>query len=221
MLGSRHEPGQTLTSRLRDIVEIVAIVAAGCWAFYVFIYENRIKPLSEQASITVTGTLDRAGERDGLLAIRERVTIHNEGHVTVTTLGEAFTLKGSRITALTRPADERSATSDLFRRDATRASAVVLERSAYVTHAGDARTNAGLIIEPGSSSSTDHLVYVAKNKYDRLDLYFLLVFTRLDEALPTKLVVEEDGSPDFEVTDPRGQTERYNFPAASLSLWDK
>ena len=29
---------------VRDVVEVIAIVAAGIWAFYVFAYENRIKP---------------------------------------------------------------------------------------------------------------------------------------------------------------------------------
>ena len=39
----RDEPLATM----RSVVEIVAIVAAGFWALYVFAYEQRSKPASE------------------------------------------------------------------------------------------------------------------------------------------------------------------------------
>jgi len=37
----------------RHLVEICAFAAAGLWAFYVFVYEERIKPLSQPQRITI------------------------------------------------------------------------------------------------------------------------------------------------------------------------
>ena len=47
MLFSSRDPEHRshLLHLVRDVVEIVAIVLAGAWAFYVFIYENRIVPV--------------------------------------------------------------------------------------------------------------------------------------------------------------------------------
>jgi hypothetical protein len=32
---------------LRHVVEVLALVAAGAWAFYTFIYQEKIKPANE------------------------------------------------------------------------------------------------------------------------------------------------------------------------------
>jgi hypothetical protein len=42
---------------VRDVVEIAAIVAAGLWAFYVFVYENRIKPSFLPPELAVTASI--------------------------------------------------------------------------------------------------------------------------------------------------------------------
>ncbi|MGB8627603.1 MAG: hypothetical protein WCD03_15755 [Candidatus Cybelea sp.] len=47
------------------MVEIVAIVLAGAWAFYVFIYENRIKPSFTDLQTDVSATMQKTSQRDG------------------------------------------------------------------------------------------------------------------------------------------------------------
>ena len=64
---------------MRDVVEILAIVAAGAWAFYTFVYENQIKPTLEKPEAQVESVLTKLGERNGLVAVRSRVTIANVG----------------------------------------------------------------------------------------------------------------------------------------------
>jgi hypothetical protein len=50
---------------IREVVEVVAILAAGFWAFYVFIYENRIKPLFSQPEINVSATMEKTSRHAG------------------------------------------------------------------------------------------------------------------------------------------------------------
>jgi hypothetical protein len=42
--GSKQARDHHAVAIVRDVVEVVAIIAAGAWAFYIFAYENRIKP---------------------------------------------------------------------------------------------------------------------------------------------------------------------------------
>ena len=46
---------------VRDVVEVVAIVAAGIWAFYIFAYENSFKPSHAPPAINVKTTLQKLG----------------------------------------------------------------------------------------------------------------------------------------------------------------
>jgi hypothetical protein len=43
--------------------DVVAIVAAGVWAFYVFAYENRIKPSLAGPEVNVVASMQRLNVR--------------------------------------------------------------------------------------------------------------------------------------------------------------
>lgn len=49
----------TRVEQLRTTVEIVAIVAAGLSALYTFVYEQKIKPLTEDAAWAVPTSVDQ------------------------------------------------------------------------------------------------------------------------------------------------------------------
>jgi hypothetical protein len=46
----------------------VAIVVAGLWAFYVFAYENRIKPSFTNPQVEFNATMTKGAEQNGLPA---------------------------------------------------------------------------------------------------------------------------------------------------------
>ena len=82
VLFGRHDAKRrTTVGLIRDVVEVVAIVAAGAWAFYIFAYENRIKPSWASPEVNFTATMQRLGERNGLIAVRVHQTMHNFGTV--------------------------------------------------------------------------------------------------------------------------------------------
>jgi hypothetical protein len=102
----RLRPSHTIAIA-RDVIEIVAIIAAGAWAFYVFIYENRIKPSFAKPDINVTASIQRLGERNGMIAIGLRTDFPQCRH------GQsAFFRNGSE---RLRPADSSQQAGSAFR----------------------------------------------------------------------------------------------------------
>jgi len=81
---------------LRHVVEAIAIVIAGVWAFYTFIYQEHIKPASEPASLDVSVSIQRLG-RDARRDILE-ATLHlrNSGKTQVDVAADALNVWGDR-----------------------------------------------------------------------------------------------------------------------------
>jgi hypothetical protein len=50
-----------ISALVRDIVEVVAIIAAGIWALYTFVYAERVKPASEPPTVLLTGSMHMPG----------------------------------------------------------------------------------------------------------------------------------------------------------------
>ena len=75
---------------IRHAVEAIAIVAAGIWAFYVFIYQERIKPALEPPSLELNLDFDRGTIVRGVRVANLVVTVHNTGHSDVSFVATAF-----------------------------------------------------------------------------------------------------------------------------------
>jgi hypothetical protein len=63
------EPEPTRSSwsmeTLSSAVQTLAIVLAGAWGVYTFVYEAKIAPGLAPPSVSVTSALERVGEKDG------------------------------------------------------------------------------------------------------------------------------------------------------------
>jgi hypothetical protein len=95
--GSREAPesGHRFdAAALSGWTQTLAIVAAGAWAVYTFIYEARIKPSLAPPAISVTTNLVKAGERGDRVAIRSTVTRTNVGQTEVRVLGLTYNVVG-------------------------------------------------------------------------------------------------------------------------------
>ncbi|HEY1429870.1 MAG TPA: hypothetical protein VGF18_09875 [Candidatus Tumulicola sp.] len=88
---------QTRTERLRTAVEIVAILAAGVWALYTFVYEQRIKPLSEQAEFSVPTTVTQGPTVNGVVFLTIHKRLENTGNVAIDIAAEALNVYGEKI----------------------------------------------------------------------------------------------------------------------------
>lgn len=194
MLSRRSESGERdLISTIRDIVEIVAIVLAGCWAFYIFVYENRIKPSFAAPDVNVTASMQELGQRDGLIAIGLHVAFHNVGTVQARFLASALTVYGQRVTAR-KPSHPVSPgieyDSSYF---STVDSPVAVYTWAYVTSQGDASSPHESSLDPGSTIENDRIFYVPQGRFDLLTLGIDAPYTKYQDQMPARLVFQPDG----------------------------
>ena len=91
--------------RLNNFVQTLAIIGAGAWGVYTFIYEARIKPSLEPPAVSVMTRLEKAGERDNRIAIRSTVTRKNVGQTGVRVLGLVYNVIGVRAQFNDSPAE--------------------------------------------------------------------------------------------------------------------
>jgi hypothetical protein len=87
----------TTAEQLRIIVEIVAIVAAGLWALYTFVYIQRIVPLSEPPSFSVPTVVDQGSTVNGITFLTIHKQLQNTGNVPIDIAAEALSVYGERL----------------------------------------------------------------------------------------------------------------------------
>ena len=205
---------------VRDVVEVIAIVAAGIWAFYVFAYENRIKPSMASPDVNVTSTIRRLSERNGLIAVDVRLQLENIGSVSATFLGVALNVYGQRIVA-TQPHPVSMTHPVRYQFDAFYRTTppVPVYTYAYVTALGDPSSSQGTELDPGTTIANDRTFYVPKGRFDLLTVGVDALFTKFaGKTIPTHLVVKPGGDSTV-VTKLTPEIEQYNtLPVTSLDL---
>jgi hypothetical protein len=70
-------------AKWRQIIEIAALIAAGIWAFYVFVYKERIKPASEAPNIQILRSVTHEALPRGKELVTVIITLKNVGTVDV------------------------------------------------------------------------------------------------------------------------------------------
>lgn len=205
---------------MRDVVEIVAIVAAGIWAFYVFAYENRIKPAMASPDVNVKASMTRLSEHNGLIAIDLHLQFQNVSTVYAHFLGLAVNVYGQRIVASNSPQLERPASSRYRFRGFFRAQPrVPVYGYAYVTNLGDPSTAQDTKLDPGNTIENDYMFYVPKGRFDLLTLGVQFPFTKFDEAtIPTHLAVTRQGEARVVTTLGPKVDQYYVIPVTSLDV---
>ncbi|MGB8909788.1 MAG: hypothetical protein WCC84_13680 [Candidatus Cybelea sp.] len=207
MLG-RHEGNRTVAT-VRDIIEIVAILAAGFWALYVFAYEQRIKPASEPPALLVTGSVHKLGEHNGLIQLGYNGSVRNIGHseVNLIALGfvaEGLTYTGKGVPHVDRPYEGLST----YERDARVASRTVVYRTVELTKFVQKNYGGGFGLSPGAEVPYSGIVLVKAGEYDSVALYGSVAYTKVpvEAGYPTKVVrtpndaiyfVSVNGDPDY------------------------
>ena len=191
-----HADATTLTM-VRDVVEILAIVAAGIWAFYVFVYENRIKPSLLQPDVTITGSLQRTGRVHGMDAVYETTNVTNVGTTAVKFLAYSVTIIASRVVPQKTPWHPLNTNvSDEFARHYRISAGTPVYRRAFLTHDADPRAVAGLNLQPGATSRSDFVFYVPAGRYDRLTAVFVgRIQRQSDPPIKTTRTIGTNGLP--------------------------
>jgi hypothetical protein len=220
LFGSKREGREGAIATVRDVVEIVAILAAGVWAFYVFAYENRIKPSWANPQVNFSASLQRLGERKGLIALRLHQRLHNLGTVPAHFLGVAINVYGERVSSATArrtpPAPGTTYTYKAFFQT-TREDPIY--SLAYVTSLGDPTSTQITKLDPGDTLENDYTLYVPRGRYDLLTVEISGVFTKNDGAVvPTRIERSAQGAARIVPSDASKATVADTNPVTSLNL---
>jgi hypothetical protein len=157
----------TRAEQVRTAVEIVAIVAAGVWALYTFVYEQRIKPLSEPPQFSVPTQIDQGPTVNGVVFLTIRKRLENTGNVPIDIAAETLSVYGERISRRTS-AVRRSESPFLaeVHADVPRKPVALLFSFAKLRAgavAGNPKTN--FFTRPHSSAEEDFLIAVPAHTY--------------------------------------------------------
>jgi hypothetical protein len=157
-------------SNVRSVVEAAAIVAAGLWAFYIFIYQEDIKPARDPAALVVTMSIHRMGRdaRRDIVGVTANFT--NAGKTEIDIAADGFDLWGIRYGSHPRPRRASTATAaDIFA-DIPENSRTLVRASVELRDAAVGGTvGRHIILEPGSTEAIATTVVLPRGAYDALE----------------------------------------------------
>ncbi len=181
---------------LNSAVQTLAIVLAGAWGVYTFVYEAKIAPGLAPPSVSVTSALERVGERDGMVAIRSTVTRTNVGQAEVRVLGLTYNVVGVRTRFGEAPA--AGAMPGELPRSSTVAQAKyydepeggeVILRHGVLFEGATALPSAPSGLNPGEAVSRDLVFYADPTRFDSIRFQVELSYAKMSEP-PVPLVFE-------------------------------
>jgi hypothetical protein len=188
---------------LNSLVQIIAIVAAGVWAFYTFIYEDNIKPAAGIPTISMQNTLEKVGTKGNLVVIKFVSKIRNTGKTRERFLAYSLHIKGFKVQ---RNAQGISNFPKILDQVKKRGSAEedryfaptkpeILYRSVRLLK-GTANPHSGtLYLDPGDESSVEHLFLVDTKRFDEINAFIDYKWTK-NQSKEFPMVVKEETTRD-------------------------
>lgn len=188
----------------RHVVEMTAFLAAGIWAFYTFIYEERIKPSHEPLASVETVEMTREGHIRDLDVIRVKITIRNVGKTEFDTVAQKLDVFGYRYGTVNRT--DALSRGVYVTTESARPAQKQLVLSRVQLYDGATTGVAGLhnIVEPDSETGGAYLIAIPHGRYDLLRAHFEYWphKTPITERFSMKVTRSADGS--FQVTENTG-----------------
>ncbi len=177
-------------------VQTVAIVLAGAWGVYTFVYEAKIAPGLAPPSVSVTSALEKVGEKDGTVAIRSTVTRTNVGQAEVRVLGLTYNVVGVRA-RFGGPGEPPGMAADLAGSDAVAEAKYydepdggeVILRHGVLFEGAAASSGGPSGLNPGEAVSRDLVFYADRDRFDSVRFLVELSYAKMSEP-PVSLVFE-------------------------------
>ena len=204
---------------VRDLVEIAAILAAGVWAFYTFAYENRIKPSFANPELNFVVTMQKLGERGGLIGVRLHTEIHNVGTVQASIVGLSYWVLGKRVEALRGArAPVLSAGGAVLKAFYAESPGTPVFGLAYLTRMADPASSSRTDLEPGADLARDTVFFVPAARFDYLEAHLSARFTKEKSPVPSTMIFGKDGLPKFNVPSNRSDVDENSAIPSQLDL---
>jgi hypothetical protein len=186
---------------LNSAVQTLAIVGAGAWAVYTFIYEAKIAPGLAPPSVSVTSALEKVGQRGDLVAIRSTVTRTNVGQTGVRVLGLTYNVVGvkmrfaeaSAVEPMPKDLTGSSTIAEARYYDEPGGGEVIL-RNGVLFQGAAALPSSPSELNPGEAVSRDLIFYADPTKFDSIRFLVSLSYAKLSEPpVPMAFEVGRDG----------------------------
>jgi hypothetical protein len=204
---------------VRDVVEIVAFLAAGIWAFYTFAYENRIKPSLADPELNFVVTMQKLSEHRGLIGVRLHTEIRNVGTVQANIIGLSYWVLGKRVEPLLVPQKPVLAHGDaLLKAFYRESSGTPVFGMAYLTQMADPASVQRTTMDPGGDLPRDSVFFVPSGRFDYLEAHISARFTKELRDTPTTLTFDKNSVPVFDVPPNRPDIDVDNSVPSQLDL---
>jgi hypothetical protein len=176
---------------LRHVVEAVAILAAGIWAFYTFIYQEKIKPASEPAAVNLSVTVSSLGHDRDRDYIRLAYVIRNTGKTEIDIAADAYNVWGERYGP--QSVVRRQAQPALRRYDANIpivSGRLIASRVELRALAVGGNSDMHMIIEPDASETVAKVFAIPRGAYDliRAQVFVVPIKTTISAQVPVAIL---------------------------------
>jgi hypothetical protein len=220
-LSDRDASRRNETIRLvRDVVEIIAIIAAGVWAFYVFIYDNRIKPSFLPPDLAISATMEKTSRDAGRIGVHLKTQFRNVGSVPIYFTGFAVTVLGQRLTPAKRslpPTFFNSNTTEIIEPFFVRSKAEPVFGYGSITNLGNPSSPTGFSLLVGQDSAQEKTFFVPAGRFDVLTAYVSARYSLRGERVITATLKLHNNAY-LTVTGDDTATDYFNLEVAALDL---
>ncbi len=182
---------------LRHVVEAVAIIAAGVWAFYTFIYQEKIKPAQEPAALAVNVAIRGLGHdryRDYFA-----MTLHfeNTGKTEIDVAADGYNVWGARyaLHQVSRTSIEPTV-RNYDNSVPIVAQKLIAARVELRDRALGGRVETHIVMEPGAKNDVQGVFAVDRGRYDVIQAQIFAVPIKTSESgkLAVRVITKPDGS---------------------------
>jgi|APCry1669191860_1035381.scaffolds.fasta_scaffold00755_3 hypothetical protein len=195
------------SSEVLNLIQAFAILLAGCWAVYTFIYQQQIQPALEPPALTVDCRLEKVGTQGNITAIKATITRKNVGQQGIRILGLAHNLRAVKqnLKSATVPdtpieplhTDIASFLSNRYIGPPLRDE--VVARGASLFHGGTDLEASVSELNAGESLSRDLLFFVDHQEFDSVRIKIQLIYQKMDDA-PVVLRLSSDAHDEIVMT---------------------
>lgn len=234
-----HAPESSGRTRLdantvNHLTQTIALLAAGAWAVYTFVYQQQIAPAMAPPTLSVSSVLEKAGRHGDMTAIRCAVTRTNVGQSGVRVLGLTYNLSGIKERFLSGASENPGYANPLDDTGAVRRARYQLdpERQEIILQNGTLFAGAHpnghpSELNPEESVTREMVLYADSGRFDRVRLQVNLVYARLDQPAPplvlergTEGLLEAHAAPSCRNRKPACTAIFTTDFTTELSLWD-
>jgi hypothetical protein len=181
----------------RHIIEAVAIVAAGAWAFYTLVYQEKLKPQSQPASLSLDVSMYEMSHTARLDIVGVKLSFRNSGQTEIDVAADGFSVWGERFGHAVVERRHEMGPFSAFDRDLASVSTAVVRSSmelrdmAVGGYAGN-----HIIMEPADIETLVYTIAIPHGTYDLLYARVIAVPLKTSQAekIPVAIRRQSDGS---------------------------